>query len=86
MEKTDAYPTRKDYKAAGIPEDVWNRDTRAGGVTEADMAGTKPDDRRKIAGHAKEATTEIYERDVLEAHRRVMQARRGNREKSGTDI
>jgi hypothetical protein len=74
---------RADYKAAGIPSDIWNRDTRAGGITEGGKAGASKDDRRKLAGHAKEETTEIYDRDQVEAHRRVMQARKQFREKNG---
>jgi hypothetical protein len=64
-----------DFEAAGLPKGMWNRDLRAGGITEGGKAGASKDDRRKLAGHAKEATTEIYDRDQVEAHRRVMQAR-----------
>jgi hypothetical protein len=71
-----------DFKAAGMPKGMWNRDLRAGGITEGDNAGAKRDDRRKLAGHAKEQTTIIYERNQLEAHRRVMQARKQFREKN----
>ena len=54
---------------------MWNRDLRAGGVTEGGKSGASKDDRRKVAGHAREETTEIYDRDQLEAHRRVMKSR-----------
>jgi len=40
-------------------------------------------DLKKLAGHAKEETTEIYDRDQVEAHRRVMLARKQFREKNG---
>jgi hypothetical protein len=66
---------RKDFRAAGLPKGMWNRDMRAGGVTEGGRSGASKDDRRKVAGHAREETTEIYDRDQLEAHRRVMQSR-----------
>lgn len=66
---------RSDFKAAGLPVDMWNRDLRAGGVTEGGKSGASKDDRRKVAGHAREETTEIYDRDQLEAHRRVMKSR-----------
>lgn len=66
---------RADFKAAELPTDMWNRDLRAGGVTEGGKSGASKDDRRKVAGHAREETTEIYDRDQLEAHRRVMQSR-----------
>lgn len=66
---------RADFKKAGLPADMWNRDLRAGGVTEGGKSGASKDDRRKVAGHAREETTEIYDRDQLEAHRRVMKSR-----------
>jgi hypothetical protein len=75
---------RKDYKAAGIPEEVWNRDTRAGGITEGRLSGASKDDRRRLAGHADEKTTDGYERAAvdLDAHRKVMAARRKFREQN----
>jgi hypothetical protein len=66
---------RPDFLTAGIPLDVWNRDLRAGGVTESRKAGATKDDVRKLAGHAKETTTDVYDRDDVEAHRRVMTLR-----------
>ncbi|WP_456860274.1 integrase [Bradyrhizobium sp. USDA 4503] len=72
---------KADFKAAGLPKGMWNRDLRAGGITEGGKAGASKDDRRKLAGHTKEETTEIYDRDQVEAHRRVMQARKQFREK-----
>lgn len=72
---------KADFKAAGLPEEMWCRDLRAGGITEGGKAGASKDDRRKLAGHTKEETTEIYDRDQVEAHRRVMQARKQFREK-----
>ena len=62
---------------------MWNRDLRAGGITEGGKAGASKDDRRKLAGHAKEQTTEIYDRESVEAHRRVMKVRKQFREKNG---
>jgi hypothetical protein len=73
---------RKDFTAAGLPLDMWNRDLRAGGITEGGRAGASMDDRRKLAGHAKEETTEIYDRDMVEAHRRVMAARKNFRDRN----
>lgn len=75
---------RKDYKLAGIPEAIWNRDTRAGGITEGALSGASRDDRRRLAGHSKADRTESYERGTidLEAHRSVMVARRAFREKN----
>lgn len=66
-----------DYKAAGLPKGLWNRDTRAGGNTEAQRKGALLEDRRKVIGHAKDSptTAQVYDRDHLEAHRRVAAAR-----------
>lgn len=77
---------RRDANAAGIPAKVWNRDLRAGGVTEGGQAGATIEDRAKLAGHTKSTiTAEVYDRDRLEAHRRVAKARTKHREnKPGT--
>ncbi len=79
---------RRDRKAADISPQVWNRDLRAGGLTEGDLAGSNPDDRSKIAGHAnRRITARVYERNTLEAHRRQATARRVHRGKSdGEDL
>jgi hypothetical protein len=72
---------RRVARLAGIPDDVWNRDSRAGGVTEARSAGADKDDVREGAGHAQAATTDIYIRDKLEQTRRVARARVAYRKK-----
>ena len=73
---------RRDRKAADISPQVWNRDLRAGGLTEGDLAGASIDDRSKIAGHAnKRITARVYDRNTLEAHRRQAAARRLHRGK-----
>jgi integrase len=61
--------------AALIPKEVQNRDSRAGGITEARNAGADKDDIRQLAGHADAETTEIYIRENLEPNIRVAQAR-----------
>jgi integrase len=67
---------KKDFAAAGLPAGMWNRDLRAGGVTENRRAGARKDDVQKIAGHTQPKTTEIYDRETVEAHRRTMAARK----------
>lgn len=63
---------RADFKAAGLPAKMWNRDLRAGGVTEGRKAGASLEDSSKVAGHSGTKTTgRVYDRDTLEAHRRV---------------
>jgi len=73
-----------DFEAAGMPRGMRCRDLRAGGVTEGGKAAASKDDRRKVAGHAKERQTEKYDRDQTEAFRRVMKARTDYRSKNGT--
>jgi hypothetical protein len=65
---------------AGIPRSIWNRDLRAGGITEARQAGAPTDDVAKTAGHASKRTTaKVYDRDTMEAARRVARARVAHR-------
>jgi integrase len=75
---------RRVRKITGIRKEVWNRDMRAAGVTEGREAGAPTDDLAKQAGHANKRTTaRVYDRDRLEAARRVAKARvahRGNAE------
>jgi integrase len=69
-------------KLAGIRKEIWNRDTRAGAVTEGREAGAPTDDLAKQAGHANKRTTaRVYDRDRLEAARRVAKARKTHRER-----
>lgn len=61
---------------AGIATAVWNRDLRAGGITEGRQAGVQTDDLAKGAGHTgKRTTARVYDRDYLEAQRRAAAAR-----------
>jgi len=67
---------RRVRNITGISKQVWNRDMRAAAVTEARQAAAPTDDVAKIAGHAnKRTTSRVYDRDRLEAARRVAQAR-----------
>jgi integrase len=82
----DAYHEhwRKIAKAAGIRDGIWSRDLRAGAVTEGRQAGAPTDDLAKQAGHSSKRTTaEVYDRDRLEAHRRVARKRVAYRDKNG---
>jgi integrase len=73
-------------KAAGIPEGLWSRDLRAGAATEGGRAGAMVDDMAKQLGHTNKRTTaEVYDRDRLEAHRRVARVRVAYRDKNGSD-
>jgi hypothetical protein len=67
-------------EAAGLPSELWNRDLRAGGVTEAQMAGAAAEDRAKVAGHSQKVNEGVYARDRLVASNRVIEARQRFRE------
>ena len=69
-------------RTAGIPNDIWNRDLRAGATTEAREAGAGIDDLKKVMGHAASSkmTADVYDRDKVAAHRRVAKARQTKRE------
>ena len=66
---------REIARKAGIPDDVWNRDSRAGGVTEGLDAGADIEDVRHQAGHANINMTRRYDRDSLDKTTRVSKAR-----------
>jgi hypothetical protein len=66
---------RRVTKAAGLRPTLWNRDLRAGGLTEASMAGASSDDRAKLAAHSKRMTQATYDRDILISSDRVAEAR-----------
>lgn len=73
---------REVAKAGGIAATVWNRDLRAGGITEARKAGASTDDVARTAGHNKRTTARVYDRDTIEAARRVALARAAHRAKN----
>jgi hypothetical protein len=60
---------------AGIPEDVWNMDSRAGGITETIDAGVSIEQARKQATHASVNTTARYDRATDETTIRIADAR-----------
>lgn len=61
---------------------LWNRDIRAGALTEGGVAGASSDDRAKMAGHvSSKMTQQVYDRDVLIGSSRVAEARAKFREK-----
>ena len=54
-------------RLAGVPDKVWNRDSRAGGVTEAtDAAGQDMEHERIHAQHTNAQTTRRYSRATLD--------------------
>jgi hypothetical protein len=72
---------KADFRHAGLPPEMWNRDLRAGGITEGGIAEASIEDRRKVAGHTTtRMTATIYDRDMIEAHRRVAKKRARHRQ------
>lgn len=71
---------RQIARAAGVPDDVFNMDSRAGAISEAFDAEADPDFIRTAATHSELATTQGYNRgDALARSRKVAQARLGRR-------
>ncbi|QRM54086.1 hypothetical protein [Sinorhizobium sp. BG8] len=72
-----------------MPKTVWNRDGRAGGVTEGSDAGADLEHLRDHANHTNAATTRRYNRKTLEKTREVAHLRvasRNGKNTSGTAL
>ena len=75
------------FFVAGVPDDVWNRDSRAGGVTEAtDADGSKEnlEQVRHHAGHSSIETTQRYSRMTLDKTSNVARLRTAHQERKNT--
>ena len=67
---------RVDRDAAGISRNVWARDLRASGITEARAGDANLDDAAMVAGHSgKHTTGAVYDRANLQAAERFAEAR-----------
>lgn len=62
-QKVFAAHWREIARAVGVPDDVQNRDTRAGAGTEAKQLGATREEIRPAFGHVKVETSDIYLRD-----------------------
>lgn len=51
---------RKVADKAGVPKEVWNRDSRAGAISEGDEAGAAVTDLQRMAGHTTAKMTGRY--------------------------
>jgi hypothetical protein len=72
---------REIARAAGIPENVWNMDNRASGITEASEAGVPDDDIIKQSGHPqKEIMQDVYKRGGAAVSERSNATRQKHRE------
>lgn len=70
---------RRIARAAGVPDDVKNMDTRAGAITEATDAGADLEHVRHAATHSDISMTQRYSRGAREKTDNVMQLRAKNR-------
>jgi hypothetical protein len=67
---------RKIARAAGVPDAVWNRDSRAGALSEADEAGAQIEKIQRMAAHTSPRMTARYMRgEAVKASREVAQLR-----------
>jgi hypothetical protein len=67
-------------RTAGVPDNVWNMDARAGGISEGDDAGADLDMLRSAAGHTQASTTARYVRGTIGKSRKVAELRQAHRE------
>jgi hypothetical protein len=65
----------------GIPDDVWNMDSRSGAISEADMAGAPREWVQQAATHSSSEQTADYTRNQAEATAKVMKLRIEGRNK-----
>ncbi len=68
---------REVARAAGIPDMVWNMDTRAGAVTEAYDMGAREEDAMDLATHKQRTTNQNYNRGRMVKTSRVSALRFG---------
>ncbi|SCX02728.1 hypothetical protein [Agrobacterium rosae] len=66
-------------REVGIPDDVWNRDSRAGGVTEGSDTGADIEHLRHHANHKNIQTTTRYNRKTIDKTRNVAELRVAHR-------
>lgn len=66
---------RRIARKAGIPDDVWSMDARAGAITEALESGATIEDTRAFVGHTDAKTTRTYNRSVRQQSSRVARRR-----------
>lgn len=72
-------------RRCGIPDDVWNMDSRSGAISEADLAGAPREWVQQAATHSSIEQTADYTRNQAEATARVMKLRIEGRNRPKTD-
>lgn len=76
---------RKVARACGIPDEVYNMDSRSGAISEAIQAGAPIEFVRHAATHSDVSQTADYDRGQAEATAKVMRLRIEGRNKPKTD-
>ena len=71
---------------AGVPREVWNRDSRAGGITEGWDTGGLEQDLQRLATHSDPSTTRAYARNSLASTNRVAKLRVASRKRVGNKV
>lgn len=66
---------RKIAKVVGVPDDVFQMDTRSGAISESFLLGASSSEVRKMATHEQQAMTDKYDRRDSEAIASVMKLR-----------
>jgi hypothetical protein len=72
-------------REAGIPDNVWNMDSRSGAISEAIAAGVPAEFVRHAATHSDVLQTFDYDRQQAEANAKSMKMRMENRNKPKTE-
>lgn len=78
LQREYAHRFRAVARSAGVPDEVWSMDARAGAITEAHEAGASIEDAMAAATHTEAATNLGYRRSQIEASNRVARARFGS--------
>jgi hypothetical protein len=76
---------REIARAAAIPDDVWNMDTRSGGATEAEESGAAIEEIQSALTHTNKDTTLRYIRKRSSKIAKVAEAREAKRAREGGD-
>lgn len=71
---------RKIAKTVGVPDDVFQMDTRSGAISESFLLGADSSSVRKMATHAQQSQTDNYDRREAEAIANVMRLRAASHE------
>lgn len=76
-----AHTWRTIARAAGVPDEVQSRDSRAGAITEGIDSGARLEEMRKVAGHSQIGMTARYDRGAETTRDRVAKLRTERRGK-----